>query len=134
LRARTSTKPRSQTGTSAPARDDPEFWPVSARLEEFVVGIDSGDERIEKFSVEDQPQILNAVVVGLVGQLGVRDPVLLELIEQEFVHIGQVSPESIVQNLDDAGKALKIEFLLHGDHQVSRRRHEVSCKLPSKVI
>ena len=46
-------------------------------------------------------EVLEAVVLGLVGEFGIGDPRFFELVEQELVDVGEVGPEAVVELLDD---------------------------------
>ena len=85
---------------------------VEDLLEDLAVGVHPGDDRGHELAVEREREVLDAVALGLVGELAVRDPVGLELVEQQLVGVGEVGPEPVVELLDDARQRLELELLL----------------------
>src|ERR1039458_7284988 len=85
---------------------------VEDPLVDLVVGVHAGDDCLEELAVEDELEVIDGVVLRLGRKLAVLDPAFLELVEEQLVHIRQVRAEAIVEQLDDAGEVLQVEFLL----------------------
>ena len=76
------------------AKDVAEVFVVENPLEDLVVGVHPGDDGLQELAVEHEPEVVECVVLRLVGELAVGDPALLELVEQELVDVGQVQCRS----------------------------------------
>ena len=87
-------------------RADAEVLVVQDSLEDLIVGVDTGNDGLQELLVEHQAEVIQAVVLGLVGKLAIGHPAFLELIEKKLVNFGEVHAEAVVQHLDDAGKML----------------------------
>jgi hypothetical protein len=60
---------------------------VEDLLEDLLVGVDTSDDGLKELLVEDKAEVIQAVILRMVGQFSIGDPALLELIEEQLVDL-----------------------------------------------
>jgi hypothetical protein len=85
---------------------------VEDALEDRLVVVHAADDGVEELPVKHQPEVVECVVLGLGGDLGVGEPSLLELIEEKLVLLIEFQTEALVQALDDLRQRLHVRLIL----------------------
>jgi hypothetical protein len=83
----------------------PELLVIQHALLNSLIVVDTANHGAKELAIEDEPEIVESVVAGLSGDVGIGEPGLLELIVE-------VQSETAVEAVDYLGEMLDVRLLL----------------------
>jgi hypothetical protein len=90
----------------------PELLVIQHALLNSLIVVDTANHGAKELAIEDEPEIVESVVAGLSGDVGIGEPGLLELIEEELIGLVEVQSETAVEAVDYLGEMLDVRLLL----------------------
>jgi hypothetical protein len=72
----------------------------------------AADDRFQEVPVEDQPEVLDGVVAGLVRYLRVGQPLALVLVEQQLIPVGEIEAKAFIEGVDDLREGFQVRQVL----------------------